>query len=92
MENGCPVLPRITRNNEKLMALEALTVRADIIMKRLAETDQDKAASFMKNFEHLKERGDPMIEWFIISRELIETATDDKKNQVDPDSSDYYSF
>ena len=91
MENGCPVLPKKINNSERTQVMDSLTVRAEAIAKRLSETDEKLAQSFMKNFEHLKELGDPMIEWFVSSRELS-NKPEDKKNQAEPDSKEYYSF
>jgi len=91
MENGCPVLPKKIKNSERVQSLENLTVRAEAIANRLKETDEKLASSFLKNFEHLKELGDPMIEWFVASREITENK-DEQKNQAEPDSKEYYSF
>lgn len=90
MENGCPVLPKKTKNSERVQVLEDLTQRAEVVMKKLAEIDPEKANSFMKNFEYLKENGDPMIEWFVSSREM--NQPEERKNQTEPDSDHYYSF
>jgi len=91
MENGCPVLPKKIKNSERTLSLENLTNRAEAIAKRLRDTDEKLASSFLKNFEHLKELGDPMIEWFVASREITESK-DEQKNQAEPDSKEYYSF
>jgi len=91
MESGCPVLPKKIKNSEIAIVLDALTNRAEAIAKRLAETDEKMAQSFLKNFEHLKEQGDPMIEWFVASREITDKPKE-QKNQAEPDSKEYYSF
>jgi len=92
MENGCPVLPKKIKANERQEAAEALISRAREIAKAMSEGDEIASESFMRNVEHLMEMGDPMLEWFIASREMVLQNKDQKKNQVVPDSDDHYSF
>ncbi len=90
MENGCPVLPKPIKVSDQVTKVEALILRANQIAIRLAETDADAAVSFMNNVQHLKALGDPMMEWFIESRERGLSLK--KEAQKETQTGEYYSF
>jgi hypothetical protein len=90
MENGCPVLPKIVKVSDQVTKVEGLMHRAKLIAIKLAESDAELAVSFMNNVEHLKALGDPMMEWFIESRER--GLSDKKEVPKATDSGQLYSF
>lgn len=90
MENGCPVLPRKIKVSDQVTKVENLMIRANQISIMLAETDADMAVSFMNNVQHLKALGDPMLEWFIESREQGLSAKANGPKETD--TGKFYAF
>lgn len=90
MENGCPVLPKKIKVSSQVTQVDALRLRAKQIAEHLALAEPELAVSFMNNVEHLISLGDPMLEWFIASRET--GLADKAKVPNEKDAGDFTSF